>query len=114
MAKNLLSNHDLDRQIVIERATTTRDDYNEEVLTWAPLATVWAAYEPVTDGEKFRAGERAAELSARFRIRWSDQVKDVTPEDRVIFEGKTYELTNVKEIPRRVGLELTTVARGDA
>jgi SPP1 family predicted phage head-tail adaptor len=103
----------LDRRITIQRATITRDEYNEEVLAWGDLCTVSASYEPIRDGEKFRAGERAAELSARFQIRWSSQVRDVTPEDRVVFEGKVHELTNVKEIPRRVGLELTTVARGD-
>lgn len=103
----------LDRRITIQRAMITRDDYNEEVSTWADLCTVWAAYEPVRDGERFRAGERAAELSARFQIRWSSKVAEVSAEDRLMFQGKVYEITHTKEIGRREGIELTTVARGD-
>ncbi|RZJ01818.1 MAG: head-tail adaptor protein [Brevundimonas sp.] len=103
----------LDRRITIQRATVTRDEYNAEVSTWATMANVWAAYEPIKDGERFRAGERAAELSARFQIRYSSQVAGVTAEDRLTFDGKTYEIINVKEIGRREGIELTTVARGD-
>ncbi|RYF63598.1 MAG: head-tail adaptor protein, partial [Comamonadaceae bacterium] len=33
----------LDRRIRFERKTTTRDDdFNSEVVTWVPFATVWA------------------------------------------------------------------------
>lgn len=103
----------LDRRITLQRATITRDEYNAEVSTWADLVTVWASYEPIRDGERFRAGERASELSARFQIRYSSQVSGVTSEDRLQFDGRTYEIEHVKEIGRREGLELTTVARGD-
>lgn len=103
----------MDRRITIQRATITRDEYNAEVPGWADLATVWASYEPIKDGERFRAGERAAELSARFHIRYSSQVSGVTAKDRLTFEGRTFEIEHVKEIGRREGLELTTVGRAD-
>ncbi|QTC88185.1 phage head closure protein [Brevundimonas pondensis] len=103
----------LDRRIVLQRATITRDEFNAEVETWADLATVWASYRPVSDGERFRAGERAAEISARFQIRYSSIVKDVTPKDRLVFDGRAYAITHVKEIGRREGIELTAVGRGD-
>lgn len=103
----------LDRRITLQRVTITRDEYNAPVETWADLTTVWASYEPVSDGERFRAGERAAEISARFQIRYSSAVKDVTPVDRLTFDGKPYAITHVKEIGRRVGLELTATGRAD-
>lgn len=103
----------LDRRLTIERATETRDAFNEPVLTWAPLATVWAGYTPVSDGERFRAGERAADISARFVIRHSSQVAGLSPKDRAVFEGAAYDILNVKEVGRRVGLEITCAARGD-
>lgn len=103
----------LDRRITLQRATVTRDEYNAEVSTWATLATVAASYEPIKDGERFRAGERAADMSTRFQVRYSSDVSGLTAEDRLIFEGRTYEIEHVKEIGRREGLELTTVARGD-
>lgn len=104
---------ELDRRITIQRALITRDAFNAEVETWTDLCTVWAKYEPVRDGEKFRAGERAADLSARFTIRHSSQVADINGRDRLIFENRTHQIINHKEIGRREGIELTTVARSD-
>lgn len=103
----------LDRRITIQRVTTTRDEFNAPVEAWTDLTTVWASYEPVKDGERYRAGERAAEISARFQIRYSPTVADVTPTDRLVFDRRTYAITHVKEIGRREGLELTAIGRGD-
>lgn len=104
----------MDRRVTLERFSETRDEMNEPVMTWAPLATVWASYEPIRDGEKFRAGETAAGLSARFIIRYSSQVADVGPKDRLIFKDVTYAIVGVKETGgRNVGIEITVAGRGD-
>ncbi len=104
---------DLDRKITLQRATVAPNEFNESVETWADLARVSAKYTPVADGERFRAGERAAEVQARFLIRWSSQVASVNPKDRLVFDGRIYAITNVKEIGRREGLEITAGGRGD-
>lgn len=104
----------LDRRITIQRAVTTRDEFNAPIETWADVMTVWASYEPVSDGERFRAGERAAEISARFQIRYSSASSAITAMDRLVFDRRTYAITHIKEIGRRVGLELTAVSRSDA
>lgn len=103
----------LDRRITLQRFTETRDEYNEPVKTWATLATRAASYEPLSDGERFRASETAANASARFVIRHSAAVADVNPKDRVLFNGDPLEIVHVKEIGRREGLEITTGARAD-
>ena len=103
----------LDRRITLERFTTTVDAYNEPVKAWGVFAVRAASYEPLSDGEKFRAGETAADASARFRIRWSAAVADLNPKNRLVFEGVTYDITRVKEIGRREGLEITASARAD-
>lgn len=103
----------LDRRITLQRFTSTVDAYNEPVLTWATLATRWASYEPLSDGERFRAGETAADASARFVIRWSSEVASLNPKDRLTFEGVTYQIVRTKEIGRREGIEITAAARAD-
>lgn len=103
----------LDRKVTLERFTETRDAYNEVVKTWATLATVSASFEPLSDGERFRAGEVAANASARFQIRYSNTVKTLDPVDRLTFEGTTYEIVNVKQLGRREGIEITAAARAD-
>lgn len=103
----------LDRKIVIQRFTSTLDSYNEPVLSWSTLATRSASYEPISDGERFRAGETTATASARFVIRHSSAVADLNPKDRLIFEDTAWEILRVKEIGRREGLEISATVRAD-
>ena len=103
----------LDRRIVIQRFTETRDEFNEPVRSWATLATVWASYEPLTDGEAFRAGETMAEASARFVVRYSTTLAGLNPKDRLTFDGGTWEIIRTKEIGRREAIEITTKSRDD-
>lgn len=103
----------LDRKIILQRFTETRDEYNEPVKTWATLATRSASYEPLSDGERFRASETAANASARFVIRYSAAVADLNPKDRLMFEGDPWEILRVKEIGRREGIEISATVRAD-
>lgn len=103
----------LDRRITLERFTATPDAYNEPEKSWLTLGVRSASYEPLSDGERFRAGETAANASARFVIRYSSVVADLNPKDRLVFEGVTYDIVRVKEIGRREGLEITAAARAD-
>lgn len=108
-----LSAGKLDRKIILQRFTETRDEFNEPVKSWATLATRSASYEPLSDGEKFRASETAADASARFVIRWSTATATLNPKDRLTFEGGAWEIVRVKEIGRREGLEITAGKRAD-
>lgn len=103
----------LDRRITLERASITLDDFGGQVEAWVVLATVWAEAIPVSDRERWRAGEIGATISHRFRIRWSSAVADLNARDRVIFDGREYDIHGVKEIGRRVGLEITASTRAD-
>lgn len=103
----------LDRKIVLQRSTDARDEYNEPVKTWATLATRSASYEPLSDGERFRASETAANASARFVIRYSAAVADLNPKDRLTFDGDTWQILHVKELGRREGLEILAGVRAD-
>jgi SPP1 family predicted phage head-tail adaptor len=103
----------LDRKIVLQRFTSTVDSYNEPVLSWSTLATRSASYEPISDGERFRAGETAATASARFVIRYSSAVSTLNPKDRLTFDGDTWQILHVKEIGRREGIEISATVRAD-
>ncbi len=102
----------LDRRVTIERATMADDGFGQ-TPTWAELATVWASRRDVSDAERFASGEVSAQITTRFRIRWSSVVAGIDPRDRLICEGRTYDIAAVKEIGRREGLEITAAARAD-
>lgn len=105
----------LDRRLTLQRFTSSQDPGSgENIETWSDLATVWANYKPVSDGEKMQAGEVSATLAARFTIRYDSAWADLSAVDRVVFEGRTFDIFGTKEVDgRRQFLEITTSARSE-
>lgn len=104
----------LDRRITLQREHQTgTDDLNAPIMVWRDIATVWAGFEPISDGERWRAREVMAEVTARFTIRWAPEIRDLNPKDRLIHETKTYDIAGVKEVGRHYMLEITAAARAD-
>ena len=103
----------LDRRITIERATATLDGFGGESLVWLTLSVLWASVTPISDGERFRSDERAADITTRFVVRRSDMTKTIDAKDRILFEGRMYQIYGVKEIGFRDGIEITASARGE-
>ena len=100
----------LDRRLTLQRRTLIENDYGEGVETWNDLATVWAEKIPVRGFERYAAMQTVAEVEERFKIRYR---KDLTPLDRVICDGKTYDVLGVIEIGRREGWEIYATARAE-
>lgn len=104
----------MDRRITLQRATESDDGFSSAGdKTWSDIATVWAEVITVSDGERWRAGEVAAHVTHRFRIRYSATVADLCPEDRVVYQGDAFNISGVKEIGRRRMIEITASARAD-
>lgn len=96
----------LNRRIRIERATVTVNGRGNEVRAWGPLATIWAQRLPQRAIEGWKASGTAAELETAWRVRWSTQVADVSPADRIVFGAQVMAILGVTEIGRREGLEI--------
>lgn len=104
----------LDRKITLERFTYSTDPGSgEQVKTWSTLATVWASKRDVSDSERVASAEVSAEIGTRFQIRWDSSWADLNPKDRVVHDGRTYDIVGVKELGRREGLEISAIARAD-
>ena len=106
----LLEAGKLDRRIRVQRATATTDALGTEVQAWADLSEVPASVEWVRDSERFRAAEVSAGVEVRFVVRWG---LGVTVEDRVLYDGRVWEISAVKEIGRREGQEISAAARAE-
>lgn len=105
---------DLDVRITIRRATTAANAFNELIETWSDLATVWAKRVDASAAESYRAQEVGAEMTTRFTIRWSSDVDDVDPKDRVAFAGREYNITAVRNVGRNEWREIDAVARAES
>ena len=103
----------LDRRVQFQRATTSDDGFTQ-VEAFANLGDpVWAEKTEVSDAERWRAGEVAASITCRFRVRYSTFSAGITPKDRLTSEGRTYDISGIKEIGRQMMLEITAAARVD-
>lgn len=105
----------LDRRITLQRATSTPNEFNEPVLTWGDLATVWAGRRDVTDGEKFAAGQVGGFVQARFTVRSSTLTRSLLPSDRLQHDGATWSIHGMKEGPggRHRFIEITATKDAD-
>jgi SPP1 family predicted phage head-tail adaptor len=98
----------LDRPITIERATTAIDDAGTPQTTWATVATLRAQIITQSAQEFIRAeGGGTSENAIVFRTRY---VEGVQLDDRVTYEGASFDVKETKEIGRRRGLEIRCIA----
>lgn len=105
----------LDRRTTVQRFTSTRNDLNEEVRTWADLTTVWAQRRDASDGERFAADQVGSYLMTRFVVRSSSVTRAVTPVDRIEYDGTLWNIKGVKETiqGRNRFIEITAVKDND-
>lgn len=93
----------LDRQIVIQKFTTSTNTYGEEVKTWSTHSTVWAALKYLSGGEAEESGQIIATNKVIFVIRHDSAV---IPSYRISYNSKTYEIESVIQIGREHWMEL--------
>lgn len=99
----------LQKTITIERFSSVVDEFGTVVETWTPVATVRAELIQSTVQEFMQAYGVTEDTVAIFRIRYMD---GITLADRVTYQGRAYDLKEVKELGRRQGLELRSIASG--
>jgi SPP1 family predicted phage head-tail adaptor len=105
MATRQLNPGDFRHRVQIQRLATSEDTSNAIQEAWLPLATVWAAVEPMSAREQVEAQSMQSAVSVRIRIR---PLAGVDAACRVIFRGQTYNVHGV--IPDPVsGLEWWTL-----
>lgn len=100
----------LDRRITIQGKSITQSDSGEEVVTWGVVATVWAEKIENRGDERFAARQIVGHAVRTFRFRWSDTVSEVSTEHRIVFDGRSFDITDVREIGRREGIEVDCYA----
>lgn len=116
-----ISSGSLDRQIALQRKTTTKNDFGEPVETWVDLAIVWAQKLELVGGEQVRADEVAAQMSTTFVIRYTAFSPPLNPRDRLLYneaggppeQGLVYNIRRVTEIGRRNGQAVDAWTRTD-
>lgn len=103
----------LDKSIIIQAKTATQDASGQEVETWTKIhtgATLPAAVISKPGGESFGAEQVIAFGYRMFKIRYR---ADVTVLNRIVYNGRNYDVLDVREVSRRDGLEIDAKARAE-
>lgn len=97
----------LNRRVVIQSCTKTRDDSGSTVSTWADQLTVWAEAVTHKGNEAEIVDSDRPQQSRQFRIRY----RTITAEDhRILYQSQFFNITGITEEGIRNTLLLDTVA----
>jgi len=104
----------LDRRVTFQKATESQSASGAVIQTWADAVTVWATYLPESGTEGFREAQEQGWSMARFRTRyWLDADEGPTVKYRLVSDGVTFDILEVREIGRREGWEFVARARAE-
>ena len=87
---------DLNRRILIETLTQTKDTSGGMVDSFTPLVNVWARIRNLSGNErKLTAyGGQAAEARTEFVVRY---ITGITTKHRISYNGKRYNITHIND-----------------
>lgn len=83
---------DLNKRITIQARTETVDSMGASVVTWANLATVWAAIWPVSANELIQNAQQTMIISHRIRIRYRS---DILASYRIQFGTRYFHIVSI-------------------
>ncbi len=103
----------LDRRITIRRNQPIQGGSGALKDNWVALQTVWAAVKYDRGSERFVTQQVVGQGVVTFVIRWSTTMSIITVTDRVSFDGRDYDIRDVRELGRREGIEIDAIARSE-
>lgn len=96
----------LDRRIEIQQPIETQDNSGESIQSWDTIASVWAQKIENRGQERFTAQQLSGRAIRTFRFRWNSRTQEITVKHRIVFDGRSFNITDVREIGRRDGIEV--------
>jgi head-tail adaptor len=100
--------------VIIQRATSIKDDYGEPIETWAEIGQVLAAIIYGRGDERRQAAMEQGMQPATFQALSSDVTRKVQLRDRLIAEGMIWDVRGVvRDSPQRGTVEFVAVANPD-
>ncbi|WP_181892963.1 phage head closure protein [Falsiruegeria mediterranea] len=97
----------LDRRITLRTRQAGKNALGELLKGFDDGPKAWAAYSPVSDGERIRGGHVEGVSAARFVVRYSASMAAITGDDRLMFDGREWQITGVKTLGRRRWIEIS-------
>lgn len=96
-------------EIEFQRATTTQDDYGEEVSTWTTVGTEWADVNWGRGDERRQAAMEQGSQPATFNVLENPMTRAVSVKDRIVLDGQNWDITSSVPGKRRGDRDITAV-----
>ena len=100
-----------DQLVILQRYTTTQDEYGEEVQTWAGLGTEWAAVFYGRGDERRQAAMEQGSQAATFRFLSNTQTRALSIRDRIVVDTVIWDILGIAPMDR-ARIEVTAVSSG--
>ena len=89
----------LRHRVDIEVGVPVQDGSGDPVLTWEPVATVWASVSPIRGREATFAGEQVlGETDTRIIVRYGPATEQITPNHRIVHQGAIFNVVQVAHV----------------
>ena len=95
-----------DRRVALRRRTVARDpSTGRDTITWPLIAMAWAARTDLSGRELLLAQQVIPTAQVQFNIWWRG---DLLEGDRIVCDGKNYDIQHLAEVGRREALDILT------
>lgn len=101
--KEILEPGRMDREIILENPTESRESDGSITTTWVSLGTVWAEKDPNGGREYYAAGQVIGEDRTTYRIRYMSGVGYKT---RVRIDTRVFDIVGIEELGRGIALDI--------
>lgn len=101
----------LDRIVTLRRYVTVgKNPLGESIKEWSDVIDLPAQQRPNRGDERFAAQQLSGSAVMTFHVRYRD---DISVEDRLFYDGREWNITDVREVGRNKLTEIDAVARQD-
>ena len=90
----------LDRRIIVQTPTDSRDEYGGVETTWATYVERWCNVRYATTpraGEAYTADRKTSMYTILFTLRRDSGTKGINPKMRILYDGLIYDIRAISE-----------------
>lgn len=104
-----------DREVVIQQVADAVDAAGMPVETWTDLVCEFMAKADLNARERFQVGQMSASADTRFEMAYRADMDpesvDVPKTRRLVFRGRTYDITMARLVGHYEGIELIALSK---
>jgi len=101
----------LTERVGLQSLSTILDAAGQPIETWTTTLTVWGRVMPQRGGERFTARQIMGQAVSVFRIRYRTGL--TVNGTRLSYDGRTWDIHDIREVGRNDGLEMDATARSE-